>query len=35
MKKVGFMIGLVVGTIGTSMLFTNEKFNKMAQKLKN
>lgn len=35
MKKAGFMIGLIMGTIGTSMLFTNEKFNKVAQKLRN
>jgi hypothetical protein len=34
MKKAGFMIGLLMGTIGTSMLFSNEKFNKVAQKLR-
>lgn len=34
MRKAGFMIGMIVGTIGTSMLFTNEKFSKVAQKLK-
>jgi|GEM_PF-7072210 len=35
MKKIGFMFGLIVGTVGTSLLFSNEKFSKMAQKFKN
>jgi hypothetical protein len=34
MKKAGFIFGIIMGTIGTSMLFTNEKFNKVAQKLR-
>ncbi len=34
MKKVGFMFGIIVGTVGTCMLLTNEKVSKVAQKLK-
>lgn len=35
MKKVGFIAGIMLGTVGATMILRNEKVNKMMQKFKN
>lgn len=34
MKKAGFIVGMMLGSVGTAMLLENAKFNKILDKFK-